>query len=312
MARTMAPSEEKNLSGSGRYLAALLAGNAALALGPWFVRLADTGPVAAGFWRMLLPIPLVALLAWRERRPDMPATDRRLWLMVLVAGVFFAMDLASWHLGIERTRLGNATLFGNSGSIILMLWGLVVLRRRPTWREGLAIVTALGGAAILLGRSLEVSTTTLAGDLLCMLAGLFYVFYLLPAQRARAVMGQWSVLLLVSLSASPILLVTALTMGEPVWPGPAGFGPVIALAISSQILGQGLLVYSLKHFPPLVIGMALLTQPALAAAVGWVAFDEVLSLPDIFGMAMVAAALVLARSAEQGNRPPEPPAPDGG
>ena len=34
---------------------ALLSGNAALALGPWLVRLADTGPVAAGFWRPMQP-----------------------------------------------------------------------------------------------------------------------------------------------------------------------------------------------------------------------------------------------------------------
>lgn len=300
MAGTTAPREEKTYQASAWHFAALLLGNAMLALGPWLVRLADTGPVAAGFWRMLLPIPLVALLAWRERTAVAP--DRRLWLLVLAAGAFFAFDLASWHIGIEQTRLGNATLFGNSGSIILMLWGLVVLRRAPTRREGLAIAAALTGAAILLGRSLEISTETLVGDLLCVLAGLFYVFYLLPAQRAREAMGQWSVLLLVSLAATPILLGIALALGEPVWPGEAGYGPVVALAISSQIVGQGLLVYSLKHFPPLVIGMALLIQPAIAATVGWVAFDEVLALPDIAGMAMVAAALVLARSSDAQSR----------
>ena len=37
------------------------------------------------------------------------------------------------------------------------------------------------------------------------------------------------------------------------------------LMLASQIVGQGLLVYSLKHFSPLVVGMALLTQPAIAA-----------------------------------------------
>ena len=69
------------------------------------------------------------------------------------------------------------------------------------------------------------------------------------------------------------------------------------LALSSQVAGQGLLVYALKHFPPLIIGMALLTQPALAAAIGWLAFGEVLSLLDIAGMVLVAGALVLAKSA---------------
>ena len=110
-------------------------------------------------------------------------------------------------------------------------------------------------------------------------------------------MGQWSVLTLVCASAAPMLLAIALALGEPVLPGTAaGWVPVVGLAVSSQVIGQGLLVYSLKHFPPLIIGMALLTQPAIAAAVGWMAFGETLGLPDIAGMALVSVALVLAKS----------------
>ena len=284
---------EKNLAPRLPHLAALLGGNAALALGPWLVRLTDTGAVAAGFWRMLLPLPLFALLAWRERGEQAPRL--RTVLILLAAGAFFAADLASWHIGIERTKLGNSTLFGNSGSIVLMLWGLVALRRAPSGREWLALAAAFGGAAILMGRSLEISTATLVGDLFCLLAGIFYVFYLLPAQAARGSMGQWSVLALVCASAAPMLLVIALMLREPVLPGAAGWLPVVGLALSSQVIGQGLLVYALKHFSPLIIGMALLTQPAIAAVVGWVAFGEVLGLPDIAGMALVSVALVLAK-----------------
>lgn len=292
---------KKSYPGGAWPFAALLAGNAALALGPWLVRLADTGPVAAGFWRMALPLPLFAWLAWREIARGRGAAPRRrtVWVL-LAAGAFFALDLASWHLGIELTKLGNATLFGNSGSLILMVWGIVALRRAPTRAEVLALAAALTGAAILLGRSLEVSATTLAGDMLCVLAGAFYVLYLIPAQTARETMGQWSVLALVCTSAAPVLLVMAVLLGEPVWPGAAGWTPVLALALSSQIVGQGLLVYALKSFSPLIIGMALLTQPAIAALTGWLAFDETLGAPDIAGMALVAAALVIARARRPG------------
>lgn len=298
MATTTEPRAEKNYPGGPWPFAALLLGNAALALGPWLVRLADTGPVAAGFWRMLIPLPLFAWLAWRElaAKPTAPRpTPRTIWIL-LAAGAFFALDLASWHLGIEMTKLGNATLFGNSGSLFLMIWGVFALRRAPTRPEVLALLAALAGAAILLGRSMEVSTTTLIGDLLCLLAGAFYVLYLIPAQRARETMGQWSVLALVCASSAPMLLAIALLLGEPVWPGGAGWWPVLALAVLSQIVGQGLLVYALGYFPPLIIGMALLTQPALAALSGWLAFDEMLGWPDIAGMALVAAALVIARA----------------
>ena len=136
MVVTSAAPAKKAYQASAWHFAALLAGNAALAFGPWFVRLADAGPVSAGFWRLALPIPLIALLAWRERGAA-PLDRRLLWLAAL-AGVFFAIDLASWHIGIEMTRLGNAVLFGNSGSVILVLWGLVALRRRPLPREALA------------------------------------------------------------------------------------------------------------------------------------------------------------------------------
>ena len=283
------------------HLVALIGGNAALALGPWLVRLTDTGPVAAGFWRMLLPLPLFAWLAWRERA-TWTASAGTVWLL-LAAGAFFAADLASWHVGIEQTRLGNATLFGNAGSLLLVIWGVIALRRAPSRPEWLALAAAIGGAAILLGRSLEISTTSVIGDLLCLLAGVFYVFYLIPAQRARETLGQWSVLALVCASAAPPLLAIALVLGEPVWPGDAGWTPVVALAISSQVVGQGLLVYALKHFSPLVVGMALLTQPAIAAAVGWIAFDERLGAVDLLGMALVSVALVLARAKAPGGAP---------
>lgn len=271
---------------------ALLAGNVALALGPWSVRLADSGPVAAGFWRLALAVPLLALLARTSRQP-LGGMGRGALLAVAGAGLFFAFDIASWHIGIERTRLANATLFGNSGSLIIMAWGLFALRRAPRGGEWAAFALAIAGSAILMGRSLEIDARTLAGDLFCLLAGFFYAFYILLLQNARARLGQWSLLTWSSLAGAPFLLVLALMLGEPVWP--QNWGPLVALALGSQVLGQGLLVWALRHFPPLVIGLALLTQPAVAVAAGWFAFDERLSMPDFAGMALVAAALVLAR-----------------
>ena len=300
MDETSSRPDKNGFQASAWHFAALLAGNAALALGPWLVRLSDTGPVSAGFWRLILPVPILAFLAWRSRSPG--PLDKKLTVLCLIAGGFFAVDLASWHIGIERTRLANATLFGNAGSIILMVWGLIAARRAPSGREGVGVFAAITGAGILLGRSMEISATTFIGDLFCLAAGIFYAFYLLPAQRARAVLGSWFVLLLVSLTAAPILLGMAIAAGEPVLPGAAGWTPILVLALSSQVIGQGLLVFSLRNFPPLVIGMALLTQPAIAATVGWLAFGELLEPLDIFGTVLVGAALVLARAPGKAGR----------
>lgn len=275
------------------FLVALLAGNAALALGPWAVRVADTGPVSAAFWRLTLALPFIILFARMSKQP-ITGVPRRTLFWVAVGAVAFGLDLSSWHIGIELSRLGNAVLFGNAGSIVLLFWGFIIARSLPRGSEWLAIVMALGGAGILLGRSLEISFSTLTGDLFCLAAGLFYAVYLLTLQDARRDIGGWSLLFWVSIFAAPVTLVIALALGEPVWP--TDWTPLVVLAISSQVVGQGLLVFSLRHFSPLIIGLALLTQPAIAALYGYSVFGEVLSPLDLLGMALLGGALVAARA----------------
>lgn len=258
--------------------------------------MADSGPVSAGFWRCFLPLPLLFLFARMSGQP-VTGFPRRTLLIVFAAGLFFGVDIATWHIGIGMTRLGNATLFGNAGSLIVMIWGFVALRRRPHWAEALAILAAMAGAGILFGRSLEISTRTLAGDLFSLFAGVCYAFYLIPLQKARGTLGNWSLLAWSSLASALLLLAAALALGEPVWP--QTWWPVVGLALSSQVLGQGLLVYSLRHFRPLVIGLMLLTQPVIGVIAGWLAFGETVGGVDLIGMALVASALVIARASER-------------
>ena len=124
-----------------RHAAALLAGNIALAFGPWSVRLSDAGSVATAFWRLALALPLLAILALANRQP-LTGFARHTWLAMIGAGAFFALNLAAWHIGMSSTRLGNATLFGNASSIILMVCGLIAVRRAPSIGEWLALLAA--------------------------------------------------------------------------------------------------------------------------------------------------------------------------
>ncbi len=279
-----------------RHLAALIGANVALALGPWSVRLADCGPISAGFWRLLLPLPLLFGLAAANRQ-KLTGLPIRTVLALTVAGLAFAADLASWHMGIGLTRLGNATVFGNAGSFIVMIWGIAVLRRWPHRAETLAIAAAVAGAAILLGRSIEIGASTLTGDLFCLLAGLFYAVYIIILQDARARLGNWALLAWASLLGLPLLLIAAQLHAEPFWP--TRWWPLIALALGSQVIGQGLLVFSLRNFSPLVVGVSMLTQPAIAILIGHYVFAETLGPWDALGMALVAAALVLARAGDK-------------
>ena len=274
---------------------ALILANVALATGPLFVRMADTGPVSAGFWRLTLALPVLIVIALQQREP-LGGYRSLIWWLLVLSGIAFALDLASWNFGIERTKLANSTLFGNMGSVMLVVYGFIISRVWPHRAELGAVAFAILGAGLLMGSSYELDVRNLVGDLFCLLAGVLYVVYLLSIRHVRGEMGSWSVLVWSTIFGIGPMLGIALLLGEPVWP--TDWTPVLLLALVCQLFGQGAMVYAVSHFSPVVLGIALLSQPAIAALIGWRVFGETLSLFDTIGMVLIGVALVLVRLPE--------------
>jgi len=284
---------------------ALLAGNVALAFGPWLVRMSDVGPVAVGFWRVTIALPFLWMVSKAAgQAPHWP--KRSLVIAILIAAIFYVLDLAAWNAGIRMTKLGNATLFGNTGSFVFAIYGLWLVQRLPSLKQAGALALALAGAALLMSGSYELSPKNFTGDVLTLFAGLLYGGYLIFMERARTALQPLPLLLLATLFGIPMLLAISAGLGERIWPH--DWTPLVIFALSSQVFGQGLLIYSIGTLPPLVVGLALLTQPAVSAAVGWLAYGETLSATDIIGAVAIAAALVVVRLPERGLRASaEPP-----
>ena len=198
-----------------------------------------------------------------------------------------------WHIGIFQTKMANATLFANCASLILVVYGIFVARKMPSKWESAAVLFAFVGAALLMGQSLDLSPLHFQGDILSLGAGLTYTVYLVLMMRVRQNTESWGALGMASAVAAVILLTASIVAGEQVIP--TVWWPVVLLAFTSQFFGQGCLTYALPHFSPLVIGLALLFQPALSAAAGWLAFGETLTAMDFMGSALVMIALVLVR-----------------
>jgi drug/metabolite transporter (DMT)-like permease len=277
-------------------VAALILGNMLLPFGPMFVRMADTGPVAAAFWRVTLAVPFLFLIAKASGDPARRLPKPLFWLFA-ASGIFFAADLAAWHIGIFSTKLANANLLGNATSFLLPLWAFAVARQWPTRTQGAAMLIAAMGAGLLLGRSYEMSQDNLVGDLLCVLAGVFYTAFLLLMARAKDSLGPWPTLAWSTLMTVLPLFAMALLLGEVMVP--TNWTPLLALALCSQILGQGLMIYAIGRVAPLLFGLTLLLQPMVGAAIGWSVYGEALTTLDWIGACLIGLALLLVRQPEK-------------
>jgi drug/metabolite transporter (DMT)-like permease len=275
-------------------LAALIGGSALLAFGPMLVRLSDVGPIASAFWRMALAAPVLVIVAIWVRRDGGGLPLKGLpWGAAALAGFFFAADLSAWHMGIVRTTAANATLFANTTAFMLAGWAILVKRQNPGAATLRALALAGAGSLLLFGSSAQVSPSHLAGDLLSLVAAAMYTGYLLTVIRLRDRLPTSTVLAMSTLASVAVLLPLALIEPGSIWP--TDWRPVAGLAVSSQLLGQGLMVYASGKLPAPVIGIGLLVQPLVSAAGGWLLFGEVLGPVELLGATLVAAALVLVR-----------------
>jgi drug/metabolite transporter (DMT)-like permease len=142
----------------------------------------------------------------------------------------------------------------------------------------------------------------LRGDLFAILAGVFYTFYLVAVDRARRTLKPLPVLSFSTIAGAGPLLLFALALGEKVMPG--DWTPLVLLSLGSQVIGQGLLVYAVGHISPLVVGLGLLTQPVMSAAIGWFVYDERLTAAVFVGAVLICGALVLIRLPARAPAPP--------
>ncbi|MGE5537100.1 MAG: DMT family transporter [Gemmatimonas sp.] len=287
-------------------VSALLGGALLIALAPIFVRLSEVGLTATAFWRLALAAPI--LLAWdavrRAQRGEGPCPTAADMRLLVLAGFCFAGDLASWHVSIALTSVANATLLANASPIFVAIAAWLWLRERPSGRfiGGLALAS-VGG--VLLGiESAAAGHAHVVGDAFGLLTAVFYAGYMIAVKVLRGRCSTSTVMAGSSLVGAAMLLPLALLLGEAVLPTTlGGWATLIALAVLSQVFGQGLIAWSLGTLTASFGSLGLLTQTAGAAALAWVLFGEAFTILQSFGIALVVAGIIVARDRDGESHP---------
>ena len=105
-------------------------GAACISASAVLIKLADTGTTSAAFYRSLLALPLLAVLAALEQRKRGPRPLRSR-LGAVLAGVFLAIDLVLWNHAIADVGAGIATLLGNLQVVFVAVAAWLLFRERP-------------------------------------------------------------------------------------------------------------------------------------------------------------------------------------
>jgi drug/metabolite transporter (DMT)-like permease len=286
----------------GLAIGALVLGAVAIAFSPIFVRLAGSGPAAAGFWRLALALPALAVLA-RVNRPH-GASHGPKGLTVL-AGLFFALDLGFWHYGVKFTTVANATILANLSPVVVTAAAWLMLGERPrkTFLMGLALAV-VGVWAIAAARGGGEGINPSLGDGLSITTAAWYAGYMLCVRKLRAEQTASEVMLWSTIVGAPLILAAALLLRERIIPPTlGGWGACIGLGVV-HVVGQGCIAWALGRLPAATASVVILVQPVLTAILAWLIFAEAMGPLQMLGGAAALAGVVIAQLAAA--RAPDP------
>jgi drug/metabolite transporter (DMT)-like permease len=287
-------------------------GAVAIAFSGILFRLADVSASTGAFFRCLYALPALWLLARFEDRRYGPRPTRARGIAV-VAGVFFAIDLVLWHNAIEAVGAGLATVLGNTQVLLVGLLAWALLGERPAGRSLASIPIAFAGVVLISGVLEEgaYGSDPTMGVVYGVLTGIAYAGFLLTLRQGSLDLRRLAGPLFDATAASAVVAgLAGIVLGEldplPGWEAQLW---LVALALSSQVLGWLLISISLPRLPAVLTSVLLMMQPLLAVIFAALLVDERPSELQLAGAGAILAGVLLASSTRPGTAAVPAPAP---
>ena len=211
--------------------------------------------------------------------------------------MFFALDLALWNTAVMQTGAAVASILGNNTPHLRRHHDVAgAAAAAAARRSGSASSLSLAGCVHDHEReppSARRRAGSLYGDLLALVASVFFAAYLLTTERVRQSMDTLTFnTLAIAGSIGDAVADLRWRCGLPLtgYP-PRAWAALVALGLVSQLAAYYALVYALGHLPATITSVGLLAQVPSTAFLAWLLLGEPLTAVQIAGAAVVLAGI---------------------
>ena len=277
-------------------LAALL-GAMCIAFSGVFYEWAAVSPSTGTVFRAIFGLPLLGFVAFLEQRRygGLPIRTVRL---ALLAGVFFAGDLLTWHHAIAYVGAGLATVLGNLQVLVVGVVAWLAFGERPSRNTFLALPIVLLGVALISGAigGRAFGANPGLGVVLGLGTAFFYGGYLLIIRRGGRDLRRPAGPVAIATVSTAIVAAAIGVIGgdlDPL-PAPASLVWLAILGLTSQSLGYLLISLSLSRLPAVLTSIILLAQPVMTVGLGITLLHESPTESQLLGVALVIGGIAVA------------------
>ncbi len=276
----------------------LIIGAIAIAFSPIFVRFSDVDPIMTAFYRIFISLPFFLFFSSFNiiEKVKFPKFNNS-YVIFLVSGIFFALDLICWHWSIKLTTVSKATFLSNLAPIVVIIFSLIFLKERFSKFFYLAVLLSMVGMLMLLGESFKFNKSQFIGDLLGVLTAVWYGSYIVTISQLRKKYNSTSIMFLSGIVTAIILLTVSILFEQSLIPQSLFTITIIfLLGFICQFMGQSFITYSLAYLSASLSSLCLLIQPIAATVLAYFFFQEKLTTIQFFGSALILIGIYIART----------------
>lgn len=261
---------------------ALAIGIICISIFPILVKLNLSPGLVSAFYRVAIAAALLIPYVLITKQFKWPT--KNLFLLSILCGVIFGLDVGVWNIAIQGSTATQATLLTNLSPVWVGIGSFIFLKDKPKTNFWIGTVFALLGMVLLVGSEIFIDLDFNLAFIFAILSGVLYAIYMLLSKRILSDVEVLSFMSITMLSSTIALGILSLAFNQPFTGfSQMGWLSLLVQGVVCQLIAWLLISYATQHIRATRVSISLLGQAVLASFLAWWFLDEEVTLQMALG-----------------------------